>query len=220
MRALLLCPTTLLFVLSLSSLASAQPGAESSRTNSSAVDDTPAPTRRSGVVLGGTFSGLLGHAWGYRNELRYLDKPEYRASSGFDAGWHTNVMLGGALRDWFTFGLGLDGGRYWGNDLHGWDLAFDIRVEGFPAWNRGGRWRDLALFADFGAGSAGLRNSSGRLVADGGNMAFVGFGVAHETWRLGHFAFGPSVEYQTRFSPSMTSHQVLGGLRALYYGGP
>lgn len=175
--------------------------------------------RRSDVTIGAELGAIGAGSVGYPNEIAKIDNADYRASTGVAFGRRTSLWVGGALRDWFTFAIGIDATQYKGN---GYDAAaggFIFRVEAYPAFYEGGVWRDLALSADFGLGGMTLKQD-GTDGADGGTMSLVGLGAFWETWHPGSFAIGPSLEYQYLFSPSMKAQSVMAGFRFAFYGGP
>jgi hypothetical protein len=175
--------------------------------------------RRSDLVLGASAGLLLGTTSGYPNELDKIDVSRYEASTGFAAGTAFSFWLGGALTDWFTFGVGttLLGGSGPSGKMNG--LAFIVKVEAFPLYGKGGPFRDLAFFADFGAGSMGVDGERPD-PAEGGFTSVAGLGSAYELFRLGHFSFAPTAQYLFVNSPSLTSHSAILGARAVFYGGP
>jgi hypothetical protein len=191
--------------------------------------------RRGDVVLGFSPGLVLTSASGYPNEIDKLNQPQYQVDSGLAVGGGFEAWLGGALTDWFTFGLG---GSYFNGSGSGTKLsggAFLVRVETFPLYKLGGGWRDLAVFANFGAGGlvvskgvepAELRQAPTDLANEPDKRASAGFasiggaGVAYELYRAWHFAFAPTAEYQLVTSQSLTAHQTLLGVRVVFYGGP
>ncbi|HEX6764852.1 MAG TPA: hypothetical protein VF103_05225, partial [Polyangiaceae bacterium] len=108
--------------------------------------------RRSDVVIGASGGLLLGAASGFPNEIDKLDEPGWESKTGFAAGSAFQFWLGGALTDWFTFGAGATflGSSGSGGKMRG--EVFFVKVEAFPLYGMGGPLRDLAFFADFGAG--------------------------------------------------------------------
>jgi hypothetical protein len=175
--------------------------------------------RRSDIVLGVSGGLLLGSAYGYPNEIDKIDEPAFESSTGFAVGNGLSFWLGGALTDWFTFGVGMTmlSSSGSGGSMSG--QAFIVKVEAFPLYGMGGSLRDLAFFTDFGAGGMAI---DGDLEddAEGGFTSVAGFGSAYEIFRLGHFAFAPTAEYLLVRSPSVTAHSGILGLRVLFYGGP
>jgi hypothetical protein len=181
--------------------------------------------RRSDVVLGFSPGLVLTSASGYPNEIGKLNQPAYRVDSGLNAGPGFQAWLGGALTDWFSFGLG---GSYFSGASADTELsggAFLVRIETFPLYKLGGGWRDLAIFANFGAGGLGVSRKS-EVAGEPDKRASAGFasmggaGVAYELFRAWHFTFAPTAEYLLISSQSLTAHQSLIGARVVFYGGP
>ncbi len=125
---------------------------------------------------------------GYPNEVSKIDDPDYRTTADPAFGSMNSIWIGGALRDWFTFGLGLNGFGAKDGDLTTQGSAFILHVEAFPLYNLGGKLRDLAFYTDFGAG--GLIIEGGPEKAEGGFTSYLGAGSSFELWRLGYFALG------------------------------
>ena len=215
-----LVPTAALLV----TLGAASPALAESSSDDWSGDYGKKAERRSDFVLGISPGLLLSTASGYPNEIDKLHQPEWQVDTGFAAGFGFDAWLGGALTDWFTFGVG---GAYYG--AHGSTGttsggAFLIRVETFPLFGVGGPFRDLAVFANFGAGSLVLKpDNEGGAKRQHGNSGFAsvgGGGIAYELLRSKHFAFAPSAEYILFASEALHAHQVLMGARVVYYGGP
>lgn len=175
--------------------------------------------RRSDFVLGFSTGLALGVASGYPNEIAKLDDPQYEAKTGFALGPGGTLWIGGALRDWFTVGVG---GMYLGvngSSGKGSGGAFILRVESFPLWPVGGSLRDLAVYATFGAGGYVVKGDGGKR-GEGGFTSVAGLGTAYELFRLGPVALGPNAEYLLIRSQSATAHQGMVGFRAVLYAGP
>jgi hypothetical protein len=173
--------------------------------------------RRADFVLGVSPGIVFMSANGYPNEVAKIGDPAYHAMSGFAAGPGFEAWIGGALTDWFTFGVG---GAYLhaaGSDSSASGGAFLIRIETFPLYKLG--LRDLAVFGNFGAGGLSLHGQDQRHAA-GGFASVGGGGLAYEVVRLGHFAIAPTAEYLLIASQTLTSHQAIIGVRAVFYGGP
>ena len=179
--------------------------------------------RRSDLVIGFSPGLVLGGSTGYPNEIDKIDVPAWKASSGFAAGFGFEAWLGGALTDWFTFGVG--GGYFGGNGPSGNTSggAFLIRVETFPLYKLG--LRDLALFGNFGAGVLTIKgdskgDGSERAKGESGFASVGGAGIAYELIRAKHLAIAPTAEYILFASESLHAHQALIGARVVFYGGP
>jgi hypothetical protein len=175
--------------------------------------------RRSDVVLGAATGLLLGSSVAYPNEVDKIDDPDFAAKTGLGVGYSYGLWLGGALKDWFVFGVGGMGVSLNGADASASGGGLFFHVEVFPLYSLGGSLRDLAFYGDFGAGSVSVDHDT-REDGDGGFTSILGLGSAYELWRLGSFALGPNVSYSHQWSQTSSSHFATLGLRAVFYGGP
>lgn len=189
----------------------------------SAPDDegayVPKTERRGDFTLGASAGLLVGNATGYPNEVGKIDNSAYVADPGPGVGYHYTVWLGGALRDWFTFALGLDGLSY---QRRGMDVAgtgFVFRVEVFPLFDAFPQGRDLGLYGSVGLGGLTIKEGS-ETRADGGAMSLVGLGAFYEPLRFGSFSAGPTVEYQQLFSQTVNMQSATAGMRLAFYAAP
>jgi len=176
--------------------------------------------RRSGFTFGLAGGIAWGSARGYPNSFTKIGDPAYyTATSGFGSGGE--LWFGGALTDWFVFGLGLGGGSFSGSKLKSGGGSFVFHIEAFPLFHLGGTWQDVGLFADFGTGGATIMEG-GEELSNGGGMSAAGFGVFWETWRfLGdHVASGPMIAFEYQGSEVQSRDLVLVGFRTVFYGGP
>jgi hypothetical protein len=182
-------------------------------------DPGPA-TRRSKFTVGLGLGMVTGGVSGYPNEVAKIGVPAFQGSTGWAFGWGGSLWVGAALRDWLVVGLGGNYEAVWGGSGSSSGAAAILHLEGYPLFYRGGVYRDLALFGEFGAGGRTVSRSS-RTVADGGGLAIVCLGVLYEPLRVaGHFAGGPYVEYSYQSSISLTANLVTIGFRTAFYTGP
>jgi hypothetical protein len=197
-----------------------RPGSPLDESEKGLWDAKPA-TRRSGFTAG-LMGGLsFGTVVGYPNDFSKWDQPAYRsATSGIGNGG--TIYLGGALTDWFTFGIGFESSTYGGsrNFTRGWAILF--HTEAFPLFSLGGGYRDIGIFADVGTGMATIhRRSDEAEYSSSGSLSIGGLGVFWEPWRLaGHIALGPFLSGTFEASDSLTRVFGLAGFRAAFYGGP
>ncbi len=175
-------------------------------------------TRRSGFAASLQLGYGAARLVGYPNESSKIDNSAFKSTTGTALSSTYTLWLGGALRDWFVFGLGLSGIGASKGKIKGGGAAFIAHVETFPLWSLGGKLRDLSAYGNFGAG--GLTLEGGREDADGGFMSVVGGGVSYELFRTGYFAFGPFVEGTYMFSRSAEAGGMYAGIRSTFYGGP
>ena len=176
-------------------------------------------TRRSGFMVGLSTGLVLGNADGYPNELAKLHDVNYERNTKFALGGSNRLWFGGALTDWFVFGVGFTGLQMKHANAKATGSAFFFHVEGYPLFYRGGAFRDLSLFGDFGAGSMKITGGS-REDANGGFMSVIGLGAAYEPVRFWHFTFGPALEYLHLWSQTMSTHAALIEARLTFVGGP
>ncbi len=176
-------------------------------------------TRRSDFTFGLSLGLGVGNGYGYPNEVDKIDDPAFVADTGVAPGSSYELWLGGALRDWLTFGIGLTG---FGVEGDGKMLAgggFVFRIEAFPFFGQGGALDDVGMFGSFGLGSATIEEDGNEL-ADGGAISIVKLGGFWETWRFGGFALGPGVDYTHVFSQTLRYYQATAGFRLAFYAGP
>lgn len=174
--------------------------------------------RRSGFMGASTLALGPIAARGYPNEVEKLGKDQYRSSTGPSLGMLETHWLGGALRDWFAFGLGIYGIRSLTGSVKASSGGFLFHVEAFPLFTLGGRYRDLALYTNVGLGS--LTISGGPEKADGGLMSFMSLGAHFEILKLRFFALGPALEGMYSYSQYARGGGASLGLRAALYTGP
>ena len=174
--------------------------------------------RRSGFVASANLGFGMGAANGYPNEISKIDDPDFESSTGSGFASMNSLWIGGALRDWFTFGLGIAGLGMKAGDLEATASGFIFHVEAFPLYSLGGKLRDLALYADFGAG--GIVIEGGPETVDGNFVSFLGAGASFELFRWGHFALGPTLGGIYAYSDPARAGGVFAGIRGSFYGGP
>ena len=136
-------------------------------------------------------------------------------------GGAAELWIGGAIQDWFTFGLGYGRGQMTGNALRASSTVYLFRIETYPFFYSGTFGRDFGLQADFGIGTVTINNQEAEQeMADGGAMSVVGLGAAYEWLHFGSFAAGPTLQYSHRFSESLAAHTAALGMRLVYRSGP
>lgn len=210
-------PVLGLLVLVAASAASAQP------TNKNAEwsgDYDVKSVRRSDFTAGASFSFLVATAYGYPNEAEKIDNPRYVQDTGPALGSMSTLWIGGALRDWFSFGLGITGIGFEKKPVKAAGGAFVFRVETFPLFHSFRQGRDLGLYAQFGLGGLTIENSEGSEKADGGAISLMAFGAFYETIRFGVFSAGPTIEYAHFYSTSLSGYGASAGFRLALYTGP
>lgn len=181
---------------------------------------TSAPAeRRSGLTFGLMGGLLTSSARGYPNDVAKIDVPQYEAHSGLGVSTGGAFWIGGALADWLNVGIGVIGGSSQRGGLRSGGGAFNVRLESFPLFYRGGHYRDLGVLFTAGTGGYTIERGKEKL-AEGAGASAVGFGVFYEPWRFWQLSFGPQLEYNHQFSDSMSAHTFVLGMRTVFYGGP
>lgn len=180
----------------------------------------PVPAERRADFMVGTHVGLLiGSARGFPSDFDKVGVDEFEADTGTVATFGSSFWIGGALQDWFTFGLGGLAVALSGNDLETSGGAFFVRLEFFPLYPLGGSLRDLGLAASFGTGGVSIERD-GKEQADGAGVSVVGASAFWELLRWHGLAFGPAVDYTFMTMRSIDVHLAQVGLRTAWYSGP
>jgi hypothetical protein len=187
--------------------------------------DLDGPARlRSGIVIGTSLGVGLGAASGYPNDSTKIGDPRYYSASGAMLGASESVLLMGALADAFSFGFWFDHAGYSNGDFRSNGYAGGLRVEAFPLVRLYPKLDGLAVFGEFGIGQANLVSNTPRVPSSEGTQSFVSGGAFYEwpIWRVlgGHFAVGPSLEYDAMWSTAISRQGLVASLRLVFYGGP
>jgi hypothetical protein len=181
--------------------------------------ETAPATRRSGFVAGIALGGGVGSIGGYPNDAKKLDRKEYYATTGASPLASGYAWIGGALADWFTFGLGGTGGRLLVKDREASMTAFLFHIEAYPLFPLGGAWRDLGVTVNAGAGPLSFKEKDGATLAEAGFASLFGAGVFYEGLRFWKFATGPSVSGEHMFAGSANRPALFVGWRLAVYTG-
>jgi len=178
-----------------------------------------AAQRRSGFTVGVNLGLMVGDVSGFPADFDKVGVAEHEVDTGAVATLGANAWIGGALQDWFTFGLGGTGVGLSGNGLDASGGAFLVHIEVFPFFPLGGGLRDLGFAANFGVGGMTIERA-GKERAQGSGMSVVGAGVFWEALSWGGLNVGPSAEYLHMTMRNITLHAGQVGLRVAWYGGP
>jgi hypothetical protein len=183
------------------------------------------PKLRNGIVLGLVWgSAALGRGTGYPNNSQQIGDSRYYADSGWLLGSDEALLVLGALADYLNAGFWFQLGGYASKHQRMSEFGFGLRVEAFPFVHAKERLQGLGAFANFGLGAASLVDPATKDVRAQGTQSFIGAGVLYEIpfghVLGGHFAIGPSLEYDSVFSRPFTENGLLGSIRFAFYGGP
>jgi hypothetical protein len=176
--------------------------------------------RRSDFMAGVSYSLMAATAYGYPNEAEKIDNPRYVQDTGAAPGSMLTLWIGGALRDWFSFGIGATGFGFESKPQKAMGSAFVFRVETFPMFDAFAKGRDLGLYAQFGLGGVTIENTDTSAKADGGAISLMAFGAFYEPIRFSIFSAGPTIEYMHFYSQSLSGYGASAGFRLVLYTGP
>jgi hypothetical protein len=180
---------------------------------------------RTGLVIGGSLGAGLGGASGYPNDINQIGDPNYYSASGWMFGTNETLFVLGALTDYLNVGFFFSHAVFRNGDWRSGSSAGGLRLEAFPLALAFPRLAGLGALAQFGVGVGNLTASavSGAPPAEG-TQSFADVGVLYE-WAFGHlfgghFAVGPTLEYEAVWSQPFESHGLVATARAVFYGGP
>lgn len=184
--------------------------------------DGPAE-RRSGVVLGLTYGIGLASSAGYPNDSSLIGDPDFYSASGLMAGTGGGFFIMGALSDYLSFGFWFASATFANKDWRSTGEGGGFRLDLFPLFSLGRGFRDLGVFTQVGIGATDLVYKGKPGVSSDGVESFVGAGAFYEFWLFrglgGHFALGPSLEYDAILTEPIERHGALLGARFVWYGG-
>jgi hypothetical protein len=190
----------------------------------SAVDLSAPHDLRKGLVVGLSLGGGVGGASGYPNNITQIGDPDYYSASGWLPGSNETLFVMGALTDYFSFGFWFGHSLYRNGDWRSNGDGLGLRIETFPLAVVYPRLSGLGLMAEFGLGSGNLVSSLPNAPTAGGTQSIAGVGAFYE-WAFGHvlgghFAVGPSLEFDAIWSQPFEQHGLVGSLRFAFYQKP
>lgn len=180
---------------------------------------------RNGIVVGLSLGVGIGRGSGYPNESSRIGDPSYYWASGWMPGTGESLFVMGAFADYLSFGFFYQSALYRNGDFRSGGGGGGLRLEAFPLAVVYPRLAGLGALAEFGIGSANLGSTKVvNVPGAGGTQSFGGVGVFYE-WPFGHvlgghFAAGPSFEYDAIWTQPFDRHGLLASVRVAFYGGP
>jgi len=183
--------------------------------------DIARATHRSGFVVGLSLgTGVVAFS-GYPNDSRKIGLASHYTETGASIGGTFSLWIGGALSDWFTFGLGFTGGSMpLLSDQKATASGLIFHVEAYPLFPRGGHWRDLGILFNAGTGSATVTpKDSDKKLIDSGSASLIGAGPFYEGFKLWKTKGGPFVEGSYIWSDSVRRPGLFFGWRTALYTG-
>src|SRR5262249_55427027 len=130
------------------------------------------------------------------------------------------LWIGGALSDWFTFGVGFgSGGMFATGDNVVTTGGLIFHLEGFPLFPLGRGLRDLGVMFDAGVGVASVSSKSkpdDKLV-DGTGCSIIGGGAFWEGVRFWKIHGGPFLAGTYYFADTVRRPGIFVGWRMAFY---
>jgi hypothetical protein len=176
---------------------------------------------RSGFVVGLSIGTGVAAFSGYPNDSRKIGLASHYTETGASIGSVGALWFGGALSEWFTFGLGFTGGSMpLLTDQKASSGGLIFHMEAYPMFTLGKRWRDLGVMFDAGTGSATVTpKDSDKKLIDGGSASLIGGGPFYEGFKLWKLKGGPFVVGNYMWSDSVRRPALFFGWRPSLYTG-
>jgi hypothetical protein len=207
-----------------SPVASAEPPAQApppAPEDPSKAWETARATRRSGFVIGIALQGGFGALSGYPADTKKIGVDAYYSTTGIAPAIGGFAWIGGALTDWFVFGVGGGTGRVFVRDREAFAFNILFHIEAFPLFPLGGALRDLGVMLNVGTGQVTLHvTGRERAIVDSGVSSVLGGGVFWEGIRLWRVAMGPFVLGNYQWSSAADWPALFVGWRTSLYTGP
>jgi len=178
-------------------------------------------TRRGGFTLGVDAGFGAANITGYPNDVKKIGDPHWYTATGVRPTALVEAWVGGAIRDWFTFTLGVTSNFLFAtgnNDAR--SLGGMFHVEAFPLFALGDHLRDLGLRIDAGLGTAMVADPAGTKLVDGSLASIFGGGVFYEGLRAWKTAHGPFLMANYLWSNTVGRPAIFLGWRSVLYTGP
>ena len=179
---------------------------------------------RSGIVVGLAVGAGLGGASGYPNNSNQIGDPNYYSASGWMFGSSERLFVMGALTDYLNVGFFFGQAAFRNGDWQSRGASGGLRIEAFPLALAYPRLSGLGASAQFGIGSGNLTAKVPGLPEAEGTQSFAAAGVLYEWpfWNVlgGHFAAGPSLDFEAMWSQPFERHGLVASGRLAFYGGP
>jgi hypothetical protein len=171
-------------------------------------------------------SGGVGQGSGYPNDVQKIGLDQYFSRTPVMPGQGFQMVIGGALTDYFDFGV-VFGGTGFENDQ--WRMSastFGFRIEAFPgvlAFPSVKALANLGIGGDLGAGMMKIQ-AKGNYPTVEGFQSSLGIGAFYD-FRLfglfgGHVSLAPEISYHAAYASSAQVNYGAVSARLSFFGGP
>ncbi len=170
--------------------------------------------------------GAVGAGSGYPNDEQKIGDPAFYSQSATMPGSTFQVVIGGALTDYFNFGVLISGAAFKNPDWEVRASGVGFRIEAFPAVLALPKVKALAnlgIGGDFGAGTIKVQ-ALGNFPGISGFQSIIGVSAFYE-FRLfnllgGHVSISPEAAFHAAYAASSQVSYGSLGARLSFYGGP
>lgn len=198
----------------------AAPASPAADPDPKAWEKAPA-TRRSGFTVGTAIGGGLASIVGFPNDAKKIGYAPYYTATGPRPSPVFELWIGGALTDWFTFGLGFTGGSlFLTGDNKASAGAGLFHIEAFPLFYVSEKLRDLGVMLDVGTGAASVKSKADVKLVDSSAASLLGGGVFWEPARFWRIRGGPFLMGNYVWSDTARRPGIFAGWRMSLYTGP
>jgi hypothetical protein len=179
----------------------------------------PKVERRGGFAAGASNTASFIDMTGYPNEVGAIGDPALAEKTGPSFGLHSVFWMGGAIRDFFTVGIGVSSVAPYTSEYVASNVGIVLHLEAYPLYSLGRGYRDLGMTVDAGPGFGAMftKDDLNKPKAMGGGMSFLSASAFWEPIRFWNFSAGPMVSLTHAFSQTMTTTQFGAGMRVVFY---
>jgi hypothetical protein len=195
------------------------------------TDDDPArrPVThrfRKGFMLTLVLSGGVGQGSGYPNDVQKIGLPQYFSRTPVMPGQGFHLVIGGALTDYFDFGVVFGGTGFENDQWRMTSSTFGFRIEAFPgvlAFPNVKALANLGIGGDLGAGMMKIQ-AKGNFPTVDGFQSSLGIGAFYD-FRLfgllgGHVSLAPEISYHAAYASAAQVNYGALSARLSFFGGP
>jgi hypothetical protein len=179
------------------------------------------PTRRNGFTIGVGLGMGVSSIAGFPNDVNKVGYKRWYTETGARPSPLVELWLGGAFTDWFVFSVGMTGSRLLGTgDNSAMAAAGIFHIEAYPLFWLGGRYRDLGIRIDAGAGAANVQDKNDKKLVESSAASLIGGGLFYEGIRFWKVSQGPFLMGNYMWSDTARRPAIFLGWRAAITAGP
>lgn len=181
---------------------------------------------RKGFMLTLVLSGGVGQGSGYPNDVQKIGLPQYFSRTPVMPGQGFHLVIGGALTDYFDFGVVFGGTGFENDQWRMTSSTFGFRIEAFPgvlAFPNVKALANLGIGGDLGAGMMKIQ-AKGNFPTVDGFQSSLGIGAFYD-FRLfgllgGHVSLAPEISYHAAYASAAQVNYGAVSARLSFFGGP